>query len=118
MRIFCNRAIAIGLGFFLSVLVGSVSAQRKAGDLRLEPYSFEATNREKIDAQLGHLTVPENRPNPKSRLIELAFVRFKSTSANPGPPVVYLAGGPGSSGIGAARGTRFPLFMAMREVGD
>jgi hypothetical protein len=25
----------------------------------------------------------------------LAFVRFKSTAKTPGPPIVYLAGGPG-----------------------
>src|SRR6185295_9354711 len=66
----------------------------------------------------GSLFVPERRSDPQSNLIELAFVRFKSTSTTPGPPIVYLAGGPGGSGIGAARGSRFPLFMAMREVGD
>jgi pimeloyl-ACP methyl ester carboxylesterase len=62
--------------------------------------------------------VPENRKDPNTKLIELVFVRFKSTSATPGPPIIYLAGGPGGSGIAAARGTRFPLFMAMREVAD
>jgi pimeloyl-ACP methyl ester carboxylesterase len=62
--------------------------------------------------------VPENRQKANSRLIKIAFVRFKSTSQKPAAPIVYLAGGPGSSGIAAARGTRFPLFMAMREVAD
>ncbi|HJS23863.1 MAG TPA: alpha/beta hydrolase, partial [Pyrinomonadaceae bacterium] len=50
--------------------------------------------------------------------IELAFVRFKSTAKNPGPPIVYLAGGPGGSGIFTAKGSRFPLFMALREIAD
>ena len=45
-------------------------------------------------------------------------MRFKSTAKTPGPPIVYLAGGPGGSGIGAAVGSRFPLFMALREIGD
>src|SRR5262245_53384681 len=90
----------------------------RAGEVKIEPYVFEAANKEKVDAELGHLFVPENRRNPNSRLIELVFVRFKSTSPNPGPPIVYLAGGPGGSGIAAARGTRFPLFQAMREIGD
>ncbi len=93
-------------------------AQTKAGDLKLEPYVFENSKKEKIEAEFGRLFVPENRSNPKSKLIELVFVRFKSTSQNPGAPVIYLAGGPGGSGIGAARGSRFPLFMAMREIGD
>jgi pimeloyl-ACP methyl ester carboxylesterase len=90
----------------------------KAGEMKLEPYVFEAANKQQVDAELGHLFVPENRRNPNSRLIELVFVRFKSTAQKPGPPIVYLAGGPGGSGIAAARGSRFPLFMAMREIGD
>jgi pimeloyl-ACP methyl ester carboxylesterase len=96
----------------------SVAAQRKAGDLTIKPYVFENEKGEKVDAELGVLVVPENRRDPQSNLIELAFVRFKSTSKNPGAPIVYLAGGPGGSGIGTATGSRFPLFMAMREVGD
>ncbi len=75
----------------------------------MNPYIFENSKKEKIDAEFGKLTVPENRTNPNSRLIELTFVRFKSTSPNPGSPIIYLAGGPGGSGISAARGNRFPL---------
>lgn len=101
----------------VGLLAGTVQAQQ-TGELKFEPYVFEAANKEKVDAELGHLFVPENRRNPKSKLIELVFVRFKSTAPNPGPPIVYLAGGPGTSGIASARGARFPVFMAMRAVGD
>lgn len=100
------------------VLTLTSFGQQKMGDLKIEPYLFENSRKEQIDAELGRILVPENRRNPKSRLIELAFVRFKSTSKNPGAPIIYLAGGPGGSGISAARGTRFGLFMAMREFGD
>ncbi len=102
----------------LVALVIPVSAQQKAGDVKIKPYVFEYGQSQKIDAELGILRVPENRSNPESNLIELAFVRFKSTAKTTGPPIVYLTGGPGGSGIGAARGSRFPLFMAMREIGD
>jgi pimeloyl-ACP methyl ester carboxylesterase len=101
----------------LAVLSSAAEGQ-KAGDLRLEPYVFESGAKDKVDAELGRLLVPENRRRPGSRLIELAFVRFKSTASNPASPIVYLAGGPGGSGIDAARGSRFPLFMAMREIAD
>ena len=93
-------------------------AQQKAGTLKLKPYTFENSKGEKTAAEFGTLLVPEKRSNPQSNLIELAFVRFKSTAANPGPPIVYLAGGPGGSGIGAATGPRFPLFMAFRDIAD
>jgi pimeloyl-ACP methyl ester carboxylesterase len=105
--------------FSLSVFFSpDLQAQPKAGDLQIEPYTFEAADGTKVEAERGFLTVPENRQKPGSRLIQIAFVRFKSTSANPGAPIVYLAGGPGGSGIGAARGARFPLFMAMRAAAD
>lgn len=114
-----RRAVLLVAALAASVVAptSSVAQDRKAGDLKIEPYMFVAGN-DSLPAELGRLVVPENRRNPNSRLIEVAFVRFKSTATNPGSPIVYLAGGPGGSGIGAARGTRFPLFMAMREIGD
>jgi pimeloyl-ACP methyl ester carboxylesterase len=91
---------------------------QKLGDLTFEPYVFETTDGQKINAELGRLTVPENRNNPHHRLIELAFVRLKSTAKNPGPPVIFLAGGPGFPGIELAQGPRSPALLAMREIGD
>src|SRR5262245_43526939 len=110
----------LSIAFFTGSLMfsGSEANAQKAGDLKIEPYAFESSSGQKVDADLGRLYVPENRRNPKSRLIELAFVRFKTTAEKPGPPIIYLAGGPGGSGIAAARGSRFPLFMALREVGE
>jgi pimeloyl-ACP methyl ester carboxylesterase len=82
------------------------------------PHVFKADDGTEVDAELGELRVPENRANPTSQTITLRFVRFASTSPKPGAPIVYLAGGPGGSGIGAARSARFPLFMALRAYGD
>ena len=109
---------SLALVFLWLSLTGTVLAQPKAGDLKITPRVFESASGQKVDVEFGELTVPENRQKPGSRLIQIAFVRFKSTAANPGSPIVYLAGGPGGSGIGAARGTRFPVFMAMRDVAD
>jgi pimeloyl-ACP methyl ester carboxylesterase len=97
-------------------LILSLGAARaaQAGET---PYVFEAQG-QKIDAFRGEFEVPENRANPQSRNIKLAYVRFPSTGAKPGAPIVYLAGGPGGSGIGTAAGERFPLFMKLREAGD
>jgi pimeloyl-ACP methyl ester carboxylesterase len=113
-----RRSLSCSVAVIILILLAQDGRARQAGDLKIEPYVFESASKQKIDAELGRLLVPENRRNPKSRLIELVFVRFKSTAEKPGPPIIYLAGGPGGSGIAAARGTRFPLFMAMREIGD
>ncbi|HEY5884721.1 MAG TPA: alpha/beta hydrolase [Pyrinomonadaceae bacterium] len=112
------RTVRLVLLLVLAPMLVQAQTEPQARELKVAPHVFESSSGEKIDAQFGELTVPENRKKTGSRLIQLAFVRFKSTSPNPGPPIVYLAGGPGGSGIAAARGTRFPLFMAMRQVAD
>ena len=49
----------------VALLLPSASAAptQKAGDIKIEPYVFEAANKQKIDAELGRLLVPENRRN-------------------------------------------------------
>jgi pimeloyl-ACP methyl ester carboxylesterase len=71
-----------------------------------------------VDAFEGTFSVPENRNAAETRDITLTYVRFAATGDKPGAPIIYLAGGPGGSGIRTAQGPRFPLFMAMREFGD
>src|SRR5262245_18093653 len=75
----------VALALLLSLLiVKTVSAQQKAGDLKLEAYALETPDKQQHAAELGKLLVPENRRNAQSRLIELAFVRLKSTAQTPG----------------------------------
>lgn len=114
MKAYATTALLSSL-LILCVPAGVAAAEPS---LTLQPHAFKPSNADVVPAESGRLRVPENRKDPRSRTIELAFVRFKSTSATPGAPIVYLAGGPGGSGISAAKGSRFPLFMAMRELGD
>ncbi|MEP4485521.1 MAG: alpha/beta fold hydrolase [Halioglobus sp.] len=106
----------------LLILISS-SLFCRAGETSVEnevPIVFETMDGETTDAFQGELLVPENRSNPKSRMIPIRYVRFPATTTQPGPPIIYLAGGPGGSGIKTAKypGFRFPLFMALREHGD
>jgi len=82
------------------------------------PFTFTSRSGETTTAERGFFDVPEDRRDPRSRWIRLGYVRFPSTSPNPGPPIIYLAGGPGGSGADAATGPRFPIFMALRAVAD
>lgn len=79
---------------------------------------FEPKAGESIAAYEGAFMVPENRSDPDSRMLTIKYVRFPATGETAGSPIVYLAGGPGGSGIETAKHERFPLFMAMREFGD
>lgn len=107
-------------GFFsLALIAGCASS----GPVSAEPpaetaFIFKADSGEETPAFRGEFRVPENRSDPDSRTLTLRYVRFAATGENPGSPIVYLAGGPGGSGIRTARWRRFPLFMAMREFGD
>lgn len=82
------------------------------------PVRFTGWRGQEVDAERGYFDVPEDRNDPSSRRIRLGYVRFASTAARPGPPIVYLAGGPGGEGTGAPTGPRYPIFMALREVAD
>src|SRR5579864_2655681 len=103
--------------------MGTMHAE--AVTLMLFPYIIKTdlagpnSERHRTGAEIGRLLVPERRSNPDSRLIELAFVRIKSTAQQPGPPLLFLAGGPGLSGIDELRSeTLYPWFTALRQVGD
>lgn len=104
---------ATGLALPALALPWNAHAQVPSG-----PFRFTAGNGQETDAERGFFEVPEDRRLPGSRRIRLGYVRFASTSPNPGPPIVYLAGGPGGSGVRTAMGPRFPIFMALREVAD
>lgn len=105
--------LALGLQF----LCFNQSLSQDAS-LNLEPYTFKTRGGDSLQAELGKFQVLENRNVNDGKTITLSFVRFKSTNPNPGHPIVYLAGGPGGSGINAAKGARFKLFMALRSVAD
>jgi pimeloyl-ACP methyl ester carboxylesterase len=104
---------AAGLAVPTLALPWNAHAQEPAG-----PFRYKAGNGEETDAVRGFFEVPEDRNIPGSRRIRLGYVRFPSTSPNPGAPIVYLAGGPGGSGVRTAMGPRFPIFMALRAVAD
>ena len=71
-----------------------------------------------VQAALGRLKVRENRASDSPRQIELAFVRIPTTSNRPGPPIVWLSGGPGASGTADLETPALQLFLELRRLGD
>lgn len=94
-------------------------AQTQTGAILSEtPIVFEAKSGQTAPAFEGTFNVPENRADPNSRTLTLHYVRFPAIGDKKGAPIIYLAGGPGGSGIQTAKYRRLPLFLAMREFGD
>jgi pimeloyl-ACP methyl ester carboxylesterase len=92
-------------------------AIQTGSEVKYEPFTFETKDGRKLPAELGRIKVPENRSRAGGQMIELAFMRLKSTAKNPGPPLVLLAGGPGGSGIAEAQ-IFFQIFEPLLEFGD
>ncbi|MHC4428022.1 MAG: alpha/beta fold hydrolase [Planctomycetota bacterium] len=87
------------------------------GDVAIETGTLEHHGTE-YAVEFGTLWVPANRNDPAAKPIALKFVRYKSTSPAPGPPVVYLAGGPGGSGISTMPSQRGKVFLALLDEHD
>jgi pimeloyl-ACP methyl ester carboxylesterase len=115
-----RRSAALG-AFILGAASPLLAAAKPARDdeaITFEPAVFKLRDGTDLPVEKGTLHVPELRGDPDSRRIPIRFLRFKSTSPRPGAPIVYLAGGPGGSGVDTARGPRQPLFLALRAVAD
>lgn len=103
----------------LAVFLAPPLAAAEAPALRFEPHTFKARDGRTTEAELGTFSVPVRHGQPQGPRLTLRFVRFPATGkARSAPPIVYLAGGPGGSGIDAAGGPRYDLFLALRELGD
>jgi RND superfamily putative drug exporter len=101
-------AVALGLAYlrFSPDHKVTVPTGAKAGDLVLHSCSY-GTEKGSYKADCGTLVVPENRADPRARLIALPVVRIRARSAHPGTPVFRLQGGPGITNMQFADASRF-----------
>jgi pimeloyl-ACP methyl ester carboxylesterase len=109
---------AAALALFLALAAPpSAAAAQPAGPAR-EPYTVTVAGAEHV-VERGRFSVPENRASPSSPQIQLTWVRLPSRAAQPGPPIVYLDGGPGGSGIGLLQVPEYwRLFDRLRDAAD
>ena len=73
-----------------------------------------------IEGDRGRLFVKENRLSPKSRDIEIAFVRFRDPSGGDFPPIIYLPGGPGQASLEAPENfaATYKNYLSLGGQGD
>jgi pimeloyl-ACP methyl ester carboxylesterase len=102
------------IGLFILSALSPLVAQGQT----VEQIDFTLRNDSTVAAEKWTLQVPENRSVDSSRTIPLRFVRFESRAEEPGPPIVYLAGGPGGAGTRAVRGERWKMVDRLREEAD
>ena len=119
-----------GLIGCILILTGAATATaraQQAGDVFVAGHVQTLPGQPPLAGERGYLFVPENRSDENSRLIAVSFLRFSSTSENPGPPVFWLSGGPGDSALRRfVNGSFDPRFIEqekalledMRAAGD
>lgn len=87
--------------------------------LTFAPYALETERHGTIAAEVAFLEVPRRHDEPDGPGMRLRVVRLPATGGDGrAAPVVYLAGGPGGSGVGTARGPRWPVFDRVRRETD
>jgi pimeloyl-ACP methyl ester carboxylesterase len=91
------------LGIALLLVVCSSMPLFADPAIRWEPFPLKDAPAN-LRAELGRMTVPLVRGDAPSGSAEIAFLRLRSGNGTTRPPIVYLPGGPGGSGIAAAQG--------------
>ena len=84
----------------------SVPANARAGQLTLDPCTYEAEHAT-LEADCGKLVVPENRADPKSRLIAIPVTRIRAQSPSAKEPIFRFEGGPGKTNMTFPQADRF-----------
>jgi pimeloyl-ACP methyl ester carboxylesterase len=82
------------IGFAPGDAAVSVPQGAHAGQLTMHPCTY-STEKGAYRADCGALVVPENRADPRSRLIALPVTRILARSSHPLAPIFHLNGGPG-----------------------
>jgi pimeloyl-ACP methyl ester carboxylesterase len=87
------------INLFLGVACFGTQAsdKGKAGEVFIEPATLTTPETGAVHFELGTLYVPENRADPKSRIIGVGFARFRALQPTGAPPTFHLPGGPGGS---------------------
>ena len=96
-RRLCATVLVLGVFGVLA------TAEPTLVDTRIE--QLQTRDGSGIEVEYGFLVVPENRLDPKSRDIRLAYIRTRSGNAPAGAsPLVMIACGPGGSSIDLVEG--------------
>ena len=82
------------IGFAPGDAAVSVPQGAHAGQLTMHPCTY-AAEKGAMRADCGTFVVPENRADPRSRLIALPVTRILARSSHPLEPIFHLNGGPG-----------------------
>jgi pimeloyl-ACP methyl ester carboxylesterase len=94
----------------------TVSQGAHAGQLSMHPCTYPTENGA-YSADCGTLVVPEDRADPRSRLIALPVIRILARSSHPLAPIFHLNGGPGTTNMTFPQASRLAARHDVVMVG-
>jgi pimeloyl-ACP methyl ester carboxylesterase len=94
----------------------AVAPGAHAGQLTMHPCTYPTENGS-YRADCGTLVVPEDRADPRSRLIALPVIRILARSPHPLAPVFRLNGGPGETNMTFPEASRLAARQDVVMVG-
>ncbi len=100
------------IGFAPGDAAVSVPQGAHAGQLTMHPCTY-STEKGAYRADCGTLVVPEDRAEPRSRLIALPVTRILARSSHPLAPIFHLNGGPGITNMTFPQASR---LVAQHDV--
>lgn len=125
-----HRSVLVLLFVCLFITIGRAQGLQRGSLLTLpaevepapsitwEPLAFEASVIGHVTGERGWLEVPARHGNPRGAKIRVPVVRLRTSNPNPGPPVIFLAGGPGNPGTRALMGSLAPSATRIRAFAD
>lgn len=95
------------------------SPNQKNQTIRLQNLKMKIYSGDSISYSIAKINVPENRIDRKTNMIQLSILILKSKAAAPFYPIVFLAGGPGQSGVNYIREEYFQkLIFQLQQYHD
>ncbi|HSK20667.1 MAG TPA: alpha/beta fold hydrolase [Longimicrobiales bacterium] len=110
-----SHVLTIGVAIATAAACFDPAAAHAQSSVRPGTFSVRG---EDVSAEYGELEVRANRASGTDAVLTLRFVRFASTAAEPRPPIVFLAGGPGDAATRALSGMPREVLEQLRAVAD
>ena len=103
---------------FLAVILSPTAALAQTKSLMRSDTTIRSFDGREMKGEVLRLTVPERHARPLHTLT-FGALRFRSTSAKPGNPIVFMMGGPGIPGsVMVPIPPYFSFFQKLRDLGD
>lgn len=110
------RHLLACLSLVLAWLSPAAAQQPTKPTVRWQPHETTGADGQLLRGELGRIDVPLQTGGETTA--EITFVRYRSTNERPGPPIFYLVGGPGPSGIEHCVKVASGRFVRLLEHGD